>query len=342
MTAALNPAAPPRYLVGIDLGTSNSAVAFVDPAEKVWAVQDFPIPQLVAAGLVEPRPALPSFHYEAAAGELPPGGLRLPWSPAAAPAAVVADGAADDADPRAVVGLFARDHGAAVPGRLVSSAKSWLSHSGVDRTAGLLPWHGAGDVAKLSPVEASARYLAHLRGAWDHARPDHPLAAQDVVLTVPASFDEVARELTVRAAKEAGLGRLTLVEEPQAAFYAFLAAAGADWERQVRPGQTILVCDVGGGTTDFTLIRVRPAEGGKIAFHRVAVGEHLILGGDNLDLALAHHVEGKLTAAGPGKASPDRPKLDPRQWAAAVRAARAAKEMLLGPEAPDRPKLDPR
>lgn len=314
MTAAAETEAATRYLVGIDLGTTNSAVAYVDTAEKAWAVQDFAVPQLVGAGLVEPRATLPSFHYEAAEGELPPGALRLPWT--------------DAQEPRTAVGAFARDHGASVPGRLVASAKSWLSHSGVDRTAGLLPWHGAADVERLSPVEVSARYLAHVRAAWDHAHPKHSLADQDVILTVPASFDEVARELTVQSAKRAGFGSLTLVEEPQAAFYAWIASQGADWDKRVRPGQTILVCDVGGGTSDFTLIRVRPAGGGKVMFHRIAVGEHLVLGGDNLDLALAHHVEVKLVAGG-------RPKLEPRQWGSLVRSARGVKEMMLGPNPTD-------
>jgi molecular chaperone DnaK (HSP70) len=301
-----------RFLVGIDLGTTNSAVAYVDTDGPRWKVRDFPVPQLVAPGEVESRPTLPSFHYEPAAGELPAGALRLPWD-------------APGADPRHAVGVFARDHGAHVPGRLVVSAKSWLSHSGVDRTAGLLPWHGATDAQKLSPVEVSARYLAHVRAAWDHALPDHPLANQDVVLGVPASFDEVARELTVQAARQAGLVKLVLLEEPQAAFYAWINDQGAKWDKQVAAGQTILVCDVGGGTSDFTLIRVRPAARGKVLFHRVAVGEHLILGGDNLDLTLAHHVERKLKG-----------KLDPRQWGPLVRACRVVKETLLGADAPER------
>ena len=188
-----------RFLIGIDLGTTNSAVAYVDTGEKKWAVRDFAVPQLAAPGEVEARETLPSFHYEPAAGEFPAGALRLPWS-----------GAGDD--PKHAVGFFARDHGAAVPGRLVVSAKSWLSHSGVDRTAGLLPWHGAADVQRLSPVEASSRYLAHIRAAWDAKHPEHPVAQQDVVLTVPASFDEVARELTVQAARAAGLVKVVLVE----------------------------------------------------------------------------------------------------------------------------------
>src|SRR5688572_22198409 len=242
----------PRYLVGVDLGTTNSAVAYVDTAEPAggWRVKDFPIPQVVAAGEVEARVVLPSFHYEPAAGEFPGGALGLPW------------GGADH-----VVGSFARDHGAAVPGRLVVSAKSWLSHGGVDRTVNLLPWHAAEAVTRLSPVEVTRRYLAHLRAAWDHAHPGHPLLAQDVVLTVPASFDEVARELTVEAARGAGIARVTLLEEPQAAFYAWIHSQGEAWEKRVRAGQKILVCDVGGGTTDFTLIRVRRHEGTKARRH---------------------------------------------------------------------------
>jgi molecular chaperone DnaK (HSP70) len=304
-----------RYVVGIDLGTTNSAVAYVDTSDVRWRVRDFPVPQLVAPGEVDERATLPSFHYEAAPGEFPSGAMRMPWNSA-------------DADPRFAVGVFAREHGAAVPGRLVVSAKSWLSHSGVDRTAGLLPWHGAADVTKLSPVEVSARYLAQIRAAWDAAHPEHPLAQQDVVLGVPASFDEVARELTVQAARQAGLVKLVLLEEPQAAFYAWIHGRGTQWGTQVKAGQTILVCDVGGGTSDFTLIRVRAAQNGKVLFHRVAVGEHLILGGDNLDLALAHHVERKVKGEGG--------KLDARQWGPLVRACRAAKEMLLGQDAPDR------
>ncbi len=304
----------PRYVVGIDLGTTNSAVAFVDTAAKTWLVVDLATPQLVAPGQVEARETLPSFLYEATEAEAAGGALRMPW----------------DADaPRFVVGAFARDQGAAVPGRLVVSAKSWLSHGGVDRTAALLPWHGAADVERVSPVEASRRYLAHIRAAWDNRFPSYPLAEQDVVLTVPASFDEVARELTVEAATSAGIARVVLLEEPQAAFYAWINAQGERWEKQVEAGQTILVCDIGGGTSDFTLIRVRRGDAGKIIFHRVAVGEHLILGGDNLDLALAHHVEQKLNEQG-------RAKLDPRQWGQLVRSCRVVKETLLGQDPGER------
>jgi molecular chaperone DnaK (HSP70) len=300
----------PRFVVGIDLGTTNSALACVDTARTEWGVEDVPIPQLVAPGRIEPRETLPSFHYEPAAGEVAPGALRLPW---------------DAEDSRHAVGVFARDHGAAVPGRLVTSAKSWLSHAGVDRKAGLLPWHGAPDVARLSPVEVSARFLAHFRGAWDHRHPGHPLADQDVVLTVPASFDEVARELTVEAAVRAGLPRVVLLEEPQAAFYHWFHRQGEAWSAHVAPGQRVLVCDIGGGTTDFTLIEVRPAGSGGLQFQRVAVGDHLILGGDNLDLALAHAVERRLDL-----------ELSPHDWGVLVRRCREAKERLLGDPAPAR------
>ncbi len=293
---------PGRFIIGIDLGTTNCSAAFVDTAEETWTVRDFLIPQLVAPNTTEPREVLPSFHYQPAEGEL-----------------------ADS--PGHIVGLFAREHGAGVPGRLISSAKSWLSHSGVDRTAALLPWHGAPDVEKLSPVDVSARYLAHIRAAWDQQQPDHPMAQQEVALTVPASFDEVARELTVEAAKRAGLVRLTLVEEPQAAFYAWINAQGERWQAQVKAGQKILVIDVGGGTTDFTLIRVRPAEKGKVLFHRVAVGQHLILGGDNLDLAVAHHLEAKATGGG---------KVAPREWGGLLRSARNIKETLLSEKPPEK------
>lgn len=312
---------PSRYIVGIDLGTTNSAMAFVDTEEAVAAgasprVQDFPVPQITAPGVIEARDTLPSFHYEPAAGEFAAGALRLPWS---------------DREPGYVVGTYARDHGETVPGRLISSAKSWLCHAGVDRTAELLPWHGAEDVAKLSPVDVGARYLEAFRKAWNHRFPGHPLEQQDLVVTLPASFDEVARELTIRSAKLAGLNRVVLLEEPQAAFYAWITAHADRWQTEVEPGQKILVCDIGGGTTDFTLIRVRAGSDGRVQFHRVAVGDHLILGGDNLDLALAHHLEQKATNGG---------KLEPRAWATLLRSCRQTKETLLGPAPPERMKVN--
>ncbi len=306
---------PARFVVGIDLGTTNSAAAYVDTDVSAWRVNVLPIPQLVAPAVVEDRETLPSFHYEASAGEAAGGALRLPWS---------------REDPEYSVGLWAREQGTKVPGRLISSAKSWLCHGGVDRTAPLLPWQGAADVTRLSPVEVSARILRHVRAAWDHRFPDSPLHEQDVVLTLPASFDEVARELTVRAARSAGLPRVVLVEEPQAAFYAWVYNHRADWASRVAPGQTILVCDIGGGTTDFTLIRVRASQSAddqRVQFHRVAVGNHLILGGDNLDLALARYLEKQITRGD---------KLPATQWDVLVRRCRRVKEQMLGPDAPDR------
>lgn len=302
---------PSRFVVGIDLGTTNSAVAYVDTAEEAWRVQVFAVPQLVAPVTVEARDTLPSFHYQPAAGELQANALRLPWS---------------SQEPKHAVGCLARDQGTLVPGRLIASAKSWLSHSGVDRLADLLPWHGAPDVERISPVEASARYLAHLRAAWNHRLPEYPLEEQEVVLTLPASFDEVARELTVKAAAKAELPRVVLIEEPQAAFYAWIYLHRDTWDQLVQPGQKILVCDIGGGTSDFTLIRARQGQGGKVQFQRVAVGEHLILGGDNLDLALAHHLEQRFMPGG---------KLEPRQWGVLVRTCRQVKETLLAEHPPE-------
>ena len=212
-------AAASRYVVGFDLGTTNSAVTYVDTAERAVAdPRRLPFRSWLRPGQVEARETLPSFHYQPAAGELAAGALRCPWH---------------KTEPSYAVGFFARDHGRLVPGRLINSAKSWLCHSGVDRTAPLLPWHGAADVERLSPVEVSARYLAHVRDAWNARFPRDPLAEQEFVLTLPASFDEVARELTVKAAALAGLPRVVLIEEPQAAFYAWIYAHADDWDRLV-------------------------------------------------------------------------------------------------------------
>lgn len=303
---------PARFVVGIDLGTTNSAVSFVDTHEPDWRVRDLSIPQLISPGQVESRETLPSFHYQAATGEAVRGALRLPWS---------------SRDPNYAVGVWARDEGGQRSGRLISSAKSWLCHSGVDRTAELLPWHAAADVERLSPVEVSARYLRHMRDAWDARFPQEPLDRQDIVLTLPASFDEVARELTIEAAAKAELRRVVLIEEPQAAFYAWVYRHRNDWQERVEAGQTILVCDIGGGTTDFTLLRVKrsTSDPNQVQFHRVAVGDHLILGGDNLDLALAHSIEQRIS---------ETRRLDPRQWEVLVRVSRSVKETLLSDGAP--------
>ena len=281
-------------------------MAFVDSEAALPQIEMFAIEQLVAAGTVEARPTQPSFLYLPADAEFKPEQLALPWG--------------REGRGAAIVGELARTHGWQVPTRLVSSAKSWLSHAGVDRLSAILPWQAPAEVPKVSPVEASARYLSHIRGAWDHAHPDAPLAEQDLLLTVPASFDTVARELTVRAAAEAGLPHVTLLEEPQAAFYSWLGHAGDRWRNELAVGDVVLVCDVGGGTTDFSLIAVSEVEG-KLALERVAVGDHILLGGDNMDLALAHTVRGRLEAEGH--------KLDNWQFASLAHSCRGAKETLL-------------
>jgi molecular chaperone DnaK (HSP70) len=289
-------------IVGIDLGTTNSALAHVDAERSARVVSD-EIAQLVAAGEVLPRPTLPSFLYLAGEHELPPEALKLPWA---------------DAPSDRIVGELARTQGTNVPARLVASAKSWLCHPRVDRLAPILPWgESAAETKRISPVEASASYLRHLDGVWRHAT-GRALADEDVVLCVPASFDEVARELTVRAAVEAGLPRVTLLEEPQAAFYAWIADHSA--AAPLAAGDTVLVCDIGGGTTDFSLITVR--DGG--VYERTAVGDHLLLGGDNMDLALARRVEARLAQ---GK------KLEHHAFQQLVQACRIGKERLLGDEA---------
>jgi DNA-K related protein/Hsp70 protein len=316
---------PSRYVVGIDLGTTNCAMAYVDTQKPNATVEIFRIPQLVDWGTVEERDTLPSFYYQLTDQEA--ASVTGPWIQ-------------QDSGVRYIVGVLARDRGLQMPGRQIASAKSWLCHSGVDRTASLLPWHGDSDVATLSPVEASSRYLAHLRKAWDRRFPHHLLAEQDIALTLPASFDEVARELTVQAAKLAGLERIVLIEEPQAAFYAWLARHSKDWDRMIHAGESILVCDIGGGTTDFTLIRVKSheesatkgyeqeaAEKSLVTLHRVAVGQHLILGGDNLDLALAKTVESQLVSG-------NQQQLPARQWDALRMHCRVAKETLLGNSPP--------
>lgn len=304
-----------RYVVGIDLGTTNSAMAFVDvrqaDQEKLSsAIRIFSVPQLVAAGETALRPLLPSFLYLPGPYDLPAGATALPWDPSRSYA----------------VGEFAREQGALVPGRLVSSAKSWLCHAAVDRQAPILPWGAARDIPRVSPVEASARYLLHLREAWNHVMAHGPddeenlLEAQRIILTVPASFDEVARELTVEAASQAGLKKVVLLEEPLAAFYAWLAAHEDSWEQLVQSQQLVLVCDVGGGTTDFTAIAVRSGRAG-LRFDRLAVGDHLMLGGDNMDLTLARHLEMTLLGA-PGT-------LDAQRWHQLCHGCRQAKEVLL-------------
>ncbi len=305
-----------RFLVGIDLGTTNSALSYIDlqrpPRGGRVDIRPFPIPQLVNAGEVRERSLLPSFLYLPGSHDLPPGSVGLPW----------------DSGRSFAVGEFARNHGGKVPGRLVSSAKSWLCHTGVDRTAGLLPWSAPPDVERISPVEASARYLRHLVEAWNFVmakdRPDNQLEKQDIVLTVPASFDDVARTLTVEAATKAGLQNVVLIEEPQAAFYCWLATHPPAELTALKPGSLSLVVDVGGGTSDFSLIEAVEQQG-ELGFVRQSVGDHLLLGGDNMDLALAKFIETKLPQAG---------RLDAAQYGLLTQACRSAKEALLGPNPP--------
>ena len=276
-----------RYTVGIDLGTTNSALAYCEAtaAEEDGRIGVEGIPQLVNPNEVAERTLLPSFLYLPGDLDFPKGSLALPW----------------DREPRFVIGELARKRGAESPSRVVASAKSWLCYAAVKRTAPILPWQAPEDVPKLSPVEASSQFLQHLRSAWDsnHAKrkAELVLSEQEVLLTVPASFDEEARELTVRAAGQAGLKHVTLLEEPQAAFYAWLESQGDGWRKRIKVGDLVLVCDVGGGTTDFSLIAVSEEEG-ELVLKRIAVGDHILLGGDNMDLALARLLEQRLESSG--------------------------------------------
>lgn len=301
---------PSRYVIGIDLGTTNSALAYVDTGVGSGAdvkLLEMGVPQVVQTGSVEERPLLPSFLYLPGPNELPAGSLKLPWA----------------ADRDYAVGEFARNFGTQVPTRLVSSAKSWLCHSGIDRRAPMLPWKATETARRVSPLEASTYYLKHLCEAWNYsiARDvaENRLEQQEIVLTVPASFDAVARELTVDAARAAGLEHITLLEEPQAAFYAWIEASHDHWRKQVEVGDVALVCDVGGGTTDLTLIAVSE-EAGNLVLTRVAVGDHILLGGDNMDLALAHSAAQAFAAKGT--------KLDAGQMHMLWHSCRSAKERL--------------
>ncbi|MGH9613820.1 MAG: Hsp70 family protein, partial [Bryobacteraceae bacterium] len=282
------PAKTGAWKVGIDLGTTNSALAFVDSTEAAEAdfppIHVLPIPQYISQNTIEPRRTLPSFLF---------------------------------LDGQTYVGAYAREQGALVPTKSVHSAKSWLSNPEVDRTAKILPWDAQEGGRVLSPVDVSSQIIATMRDAWDKGRPGQPIAEQEIVLTVPASFDEEARELTVQAAREAGLEKLTLLEEPAAAFYSWIANHLSQSQKNLFDGQIVLVCDVGGGTSDFTLIRVN-REGDRVEFTRTAVGKHLLLGGDNLDLTLAWLVESKLNA-----------QLSIRQRSALRRQCAAAKERIL-------------
>jgi hypothetical protein len=296
-----------EFIVGIDLGTTNSALSYCGAADERGRITVENIPQLANPNEVADRTLLPSFLYIPGELDFPAGSLGLPW----------------DEAPKFVIGELACKRGAENPARLVASAKSWLSHAAVDRTASILPWQAPEEVTKVSPVEACAQYLQYMRSVWDaqHGRNGSGLglAQQDVLLTVPASFDEEARELTLRAAEQAGLERVTLLEEPQAAFYAWLQSQGDDWRKRIKVGDLVLVCDVGGGTTDFSLITVTE-ENGDLALKRIAVGDHILLGGDNMDLALARLLQQKLETEGH--------RIDTYQLQGLWHQCRAAKEYL--------------
>lgn len=268
-----------RYIIGIDLGTTNSCVAYVDTRDDFQRVQAFKIPQLKGEGSIEAMPTLPSFCYLTLPSEWPREAVSLPWASAHTPF------------PTFITGWFARQQGSKIPTRLVQSAKSWLCHPSANRSGNILPIEAADESIRVSPIEATRRYLQHISQAWDHVMakgdPEAEFSEQEIILTVPASFDEAARTLTIEAAKRAGYAKMTLIEEPQAAFYSWLSKHEREWESKLPPGTQILVCDVGGGTTDFSMIQVLEREG-HVALNRIAVGDHLMLGGDNMDAAAMH------------------------------------------------------
>ena len=272
-----------RFSLGIDLGTSNSAIALSEVDSDQTNIIE--ITQVLGPNQIGEKPTLPSALYIPHPDEFPEGAFPLPWP----------------SDPRSIIGLFARDHGALVPDRLVTSAKSWLSNPHIDPRQRSLPWKSEIHEEKLSAFDCSRSYLEHMRESFRYAvrnqGKDLDLADGQVVLTIPASFDDIARNLTAEAAEAAGLGKVVLLEEPLAAFYAWTAQAGKDWRAHVRPGDIVLVCDVGGGTADFSLIAISEKDGA-LDLNRISVGEHILLGGDNMDLALAYALRAKLEADG--------------------------------------------
>ncbi|WP_025534530.1 Hsp70 family protein [Vibrio parahaemolyticus] len=313
--------ASPRFLVGIDLGTTNTVVAYCEITDNLEQseVSLFDIDQLIGPGEVVRKPLLPSFRYHPAVGQISPSDLTLPWDN---------EPVAGDIN-NVIVGEWARELGAKVEGRQVSSAKSWLSHQAVDRNSDILPWAGAQDVDKVSPVIASASYLNHIRQAWNYRHPSNKLEDQDVVVTVPASFDETARKLTLEAAELAGLKKIVLLEEPQAVCYDWYARHQQTAANELKDLPLILVCDVGGGTTDLSLIEAKFTHD-DLALDRIGVGEHLMLGGDNLDLALAHLAESRFS---------QNKKLTAASLTRLIQQTRKAKENLLSTSAPDEVKI---
>ncbi|WP_281516681.1 Hsp70 family protein [Vibrio parahaemolyticus] len=294
----------PKFSVGIDLGTTHCVMSYVDTQDEDARVQVMPIPQLTAPGTVETRSQLGSFLYQPHEHEMNPQSRVLPWS----------------SEPKALVGAIARNLGSKTPIRLVASAKSWLCHAGVNRRDAFLPAGSPEEVEKVSPLRATELYLEHLKDAWNHANPNHNLADQDVTITVPASFDPAARDLTAEAARNVGFVHLTLLEEPQAALYNWIDNSNDKWRDEVEVGDIVLVVDIGGGTTDLSLVEVTEDEG-NLTLNRIAVGEHILLGGDNMDLALAYRLKMKLAQEGK--------ELQPWQVQAMTHACRDAKEALL-------------
>ncbi|EPX4130372.1 MULTISPECIES: Hsp70 family protein [Vibrio harveyi group] len=294
----------PKFSVGIDLGTTHCVMSFVDTHNEDARVEVMPIPQLTAPGTVETRSQLGSFLYQPHEHEMNPQSRVLPWS----------------SEPKALVGAIARNLGSKTPIRLVASAKSWLCHAGVNRRDAFLPAGSPEEVEKVSPLRATELYLEHLKDAWNHANPNHNLADQDVTITVPASFDPAARDLTAEAARNVGFVHLTLLEEPQAALYNWIDNSNDKWRDEVEVGDIVLVVDIGGGTTDLSLVEVTEDDG-NLTLNRIAVGEHILLGGDNMDLALAYRLKMKLAQEGK--------ELQPWQVQAMTHACRDAKEALL-------------
>ncbi|HBH7913869.1 TPA: Hsp70 family protein [Vibrio parahaemolyticus] len=294
----------PKFSVGIDLGTTHCVMSYVDTQDEDARVQVMPIPQLTVPGTVETRSQLGSFLYQPHEHEMNPQSRVLPWS----------------SEPKALVGAIARNLGSKTPIRLVASAKSWLCHAGVNRRDAFLPAGSPEEVEKVSPLRATELYLEHLKDAWNHANPNHKLADQDVTITVPASFDPAARDLTAEAARNVGFVHLTLLEEPQAALYNWIDNSNDKWRDEVEVGDIVLVVDIGGGTTDLSLVEVTEDEG-NLTLNRIAVGEHILLGGDNMDLALAYRLKMKLAQEGK--------ELQPWQVQAMTHACRDAKEALL-------------
>ncbi|WP_104026103.1 Hsp70 family protein [Vibrio jasicida] len=294
----------PKFSVGIDLGTTHCVMSFVDTHNEDARVEVMPIQQLTAPGTVETRSQLGSFLYQPHEHEMNPQSRVLPWS----------------SEPKALVGAIARNLGSKTPIRLVASAKSWLCHAGVNRRDAFLPAGSPEEVEKVSPLRATELYLEHLKDAWNHTNPNHNLADQDVTITVPASFDPAARDLTAEAARNVGFVHLTLLEEPQAALYNWIDNSNDKWRDEVEVGDIVLVVDIGGGTTDLSLVEVTE-EDGNLTLNRIAVGEHILLGGDNMDLALAYRLKMKLAQEGK--------ELQPWQVQAMTHACRDAKEALL-------------